>query len=260
MLIHLELLWIWFLCYSIAGWLYESVLVSVQERRIVNRGFLNGPLCPIYGVGAVLMTVLLQGVGSPVVIFILSALIASVLEYVTSWIMEVIFHARWWDYSNMRFNLNGRVCLLGACVFGAGGVFVVCAVQPVLQGWSALLSATLLHWVCAGTLIMVLVDVIVTVCGIVDFEDTVAAFMDFVQEHAAKAGETWQWGRRAILGRVRELPESSSGLITRLRQTVLAMLNTQQRRMIRSFPHLRFKSIRENSVLETIREALRRRR
>ena len=83
---NIEYLLLWFLLYSCVGWVYESVLVSVLERRWVNRGFLNGPICPIYGAGAVLGILLLSGLrGHPVIIFLISALGASVLEFVTSW-------------------------------------------------------------------------------------------------------------------------------------------------------------------------------
>ena len=100
--------------------MYESILVSILERRPVNRGFLNGPLCPIYGAGAVGAVVVLGQVHNPLVVFLLSMVGASILEYVTSWVMEALFHARWWDYSDYKFNLNGRICLLGAFVFGVG--------------------------------------------------------------------------------------------------------------------------------------------
>lgn len=137
MLGTLERLFLWFIGYSIAGWTYESILVSAASRRWVNRGFLNGPLCPIYGVGAVLAVLLLGGIANPVVVFLAAAGGASVLEYVTSWAMEQLFHARWWDYSRRRFNIQGRVCLLGAVVFGAAGVLIVKVAQPVVAGADA---------------------------------------------------------------------------------------------------------------------------
>ena len=121
-MLFVEKLFLWFLFYSFCGWVYESILVSILERRPVNRGFLNGPLCPIYGAGAVGAVVVLGQVHNPLVVFLLSMVGASILEYVTSWVMEALFHARWWDYSDYKFNLNGRICLLGAFVFGVGGV------------------------------------------------------------------------------------------------------------------------------------------
>ncbi|MBM6687167.1 putative ABC transporter permease, partial [Faecalicatena contorta] len=77
--------------------------------------------------------------GHPVLLFLVSALGASVLEYATSWAMERLFHARWWDYTDFRFNLNGRICLLGAVVFGLGGVVIVRVIQPQVEYWTGLM-------------------------------------------------------------------------------------------------------------------------
>lgn len=101
-MLFVEKLFLWFLFYSFCGWVYESILVSILERRPVNRGFLNGPLCPIYGAGAVGAVVVLGQVHNPLVVFLLSMVGASILEYVTSWVMEALFHARWWDYSDYK--------------------------------------------------------------------------------------------------------------------------------------------------------------
>lgn len=137
MALTLEYLFLWFLLYAFIGWVYESVLVSVSERRWVNRGFLNGPLCPIYGCGAVLAIVLLHDFTNPIEIFLISSFGASILEYITSWGMEKLFHARWWDYSHYRFNIQGRICLLGAIVFGFGGVLIIDVVQPQVERLTA---------------------------------------------------------------------------------------------------------------------------
>ena len=260
MLIAMEQLWLWFLFYSVVGWVYESVLISVRERRLVNRGFLNGPLCPIYGVGAVLMIVLLEDFDNPLVIFVLAALIASALEYVTSWVMEVLFHARWWDYSRARFNLNGRICLFAAVGFGLGGMLVVLVVQPWVERWTALINPTVLHWVCGVTVVLVVLDTVVTVSAMLDFETKMTTFKDFVQEQATKSGATWQRSRKEVTETLRDLPESSLNESAKHQSTKVARFNRQQLRMIRSFPHLMFRSISDNAVMDAIREAVRARR
>ena len=96
MIITLEHYFLWFLFYSFVGWMYESILVSCQQHRLVNRGFLNGPLCPIYGTGAILGVAILGNVHNPIIIFLISMVGATILEYTTSWVMEQLFHARWW--------------------------------------------------------------------------------------------------------------------------------------------------------------------
>ncbi len=120
-----------FFLYSIIGWIYESTLVSVRKGSFVNRGFLNGPVIPIYGVGATLIYISFWQVrGVYPVIFFGGMILASVLEYFTSWIMEVLFHARWWDYSNRRLNIQGRICLLSATVWGVMSLLVIEVLQP----------------------------------------------------------------------------------------------------------------------------------
>ena len=114
-------LFVWFIIYSFFGWVYESLWASFNERQWVNRGFLSGPVIPIYGFGAVSFVLLLSDINNPAYIFILGMLIASILEYFTSWAMEKLFHARWWDYNHYPFNLNGRICLYGALLFGFCG-------------------------------------------------------------------------------------------------------------------------------------------
>ncbi len=101
-----------FFLYSFLGWCLEVLCKLVSEKKFVNRGFLIGPYCPIYGYGAILMSVLLQKyLDDPFTLFIMIVLICSVLEYFTSFFLEKIFHTRWWDYTKYRFNINGRICL-----------------------------------------------------------------------------------------------------------------------------------------------------
>ena len=128
-------LFLYFILYSFLGWCCETVYCSVIQRRWVNRGFLNGPLCPVYGFGALLVLFLLRDVRhSFTALFLSGMVVTSVLEYLTSYILEKLFHMHWWDHSHMRFNLNGRVCLLNSCEFGLLSVFVVMVLHPAVAG------------------------------------------------------------------------------------------------------------------------------
>ncbi|MBT1172922.1 putative ABC transporter permease [Bifidobacterium sp. MA2] len=288
--IIVEYLFLWFLFYSFCGWVYESILVSVQQRRPVNRGFLNGPLCPIYGTGAVMAVVLLGGISNPLVLFLVSAVGACVLEYFTSWAMERLFHARWWDYSHFRFNLNGRICLLGALVFGVGGVVIVDVVQPEVARVTAMIPLVAVHWLFVTLFAATVVDTIVTVVGIVHFEESLEQFRaiaakygDAMRERVGDVvdGATGLAGGVAtgvagvasaasdafggVPGRVGEKVgeslhsglssgrEMSTELMMRLREAAGSVFSRQQRRMIASFPRLR--ASRNNESLEQLREA-----
>lgn len=128
---YLQLLVLCFLVCSIAGWIFEVVMCSLTEGYLVKRGFFYGPYCPIYGFGAVFDLAVLGSIHNPLMVFIAGALLAWMLEYATSYALEKAFGARWWDYSHMRFNLQGRICLAGGLVFGVFAVFLVFAVQPL---------------------------------------------------------------------------------------------------------------------------------
>lgn len=124
-----------FLLYSVIGWCIEVILGLVQNKKFVDRGFLLGPYCPIYGFGCILIVLLLQKyTDNFLVLFILAMVICLVLEYMTSYFMELIFKARWWDYSNKKFNINGRVCLEYAVFFGIGGSLIMYLVHPLVIG------------------------------------------------------------------------------------------------------------------------------
>lgn len=122
-----------FFIYSVLGWIMESTYVSIGQKKFVNRGFLIGPYCPIYGYGSLIMIIYLEQYKDNILtVFILGIAICSFLEYITSYLMEKIFKARWWDYSDRKFNLNGRVCGKNALLFGLGGLIVIYLVHPII--------------------------------------------------------------------------------------------------------------------------------
>ena len=127
-------LFLLYIAYSVLGWCGEMLYCSIPKGHICEkRGFLNGFLCPIYGHGALLVLYCLHGgFKNPVLTFIFGAIVTSVLEYFTSWIMEKLFHMRWWDYSHYKFQINGRVCLLNSACFGLASVLLCHVVQPWL--------------------------------------------------------------------------------------------------------------------------------
>ncbi len=125
-----------FIIYCFIGYILEIISVSLIEKKLVlNRGFLIGPCLPIYGLGALTMVFFLERYNNDLlVLFIMGTVICTTLEYLTSLLMEKIFHLRWWDYSNKSFNINGRVCLENGVMFGIGGVLVIKIVNPFLEG------------------------------------------------------------------------------------------------------------------------------
>lgn len=120
-----------FFIYSFLGWVMEVTLTLITDKIFVNRGFLLGPCCPIYGCGCILLNLLLHNyTNNFLVLFILTMFTCSLLEYITSFLMEKIFKLRWWDYSQMRFNINGRICLETMTPFSILGVLAIKYATP----------------------------------------------------------------------------------------------------------------------------------
>ena len=127
----LSLLFLLFITYSFIGWCMEVGCKLVELKKFINRGFLIGPYCPIYGWGCILIIILLNKyTNDPLVLFIMAIVICSILEYFTSYFMEKLFKARWWDYSRRKFNINGRICLETMIPFGLLGCLIMYFVNP----------------------------------------------------------------------------------------------------------------------------------
>ena len=124
-------LFLLFMIYSFLGWVVEVTKVSIKEKKIVNRGFLIGPLCPIYAVGAVLITWLTKKYENDIfILFILSTIICALLEYFVSYLLEVFFKVKWWDYSDRKYNINGRITLNNLLGFGLLGLTILLILNP----------------------------------------------------------------------------------------------------------------------------------
>ena len=129
--IDIRVYFLLFMIYAILGWCMEVTCKLIQYKRFINRGFLIGPYCPIYGYGAILITFLLKKyTNDPIALFFMAIIICGTLEYLTSYFMEKIFKARWWDYSQKKFNINGRVCLNTIIPFGLLGLFIMYVSNP----------------------------------------------------------------------------------------------------------------------------------
>lgn len=162
-----------FIIYAVAGWICEVVLQLVQKHKLSDRGFLIGPYCPIYGCGGLLITLCLTPFEEhPVGLFILAMVLCGTLEYTTSFIMEKAFNARWWDYSNMRFNINGRICLETLVPFGIAGILVIYVSNPFLLSIIQGLQTNTLNIISIVIAIIFFTDLIISSKIIYNFKKT----------------------------------------------------------------------------------------
>ena len=168
----------------------EDIVVLVKDKKLINRGFLSGPYCPIYGFGGVLMTLSLQNFkNNPIILFILGVIICSILEYITSLAMEKIFHARWWDYSQRKFNINGRICLTNMIAFGVLGCIVIYIVNPIYFEKIQYLSDKSLNLICIMLLLIFIVDNIFSINIIKNIKLAKESIKDNTEEITKKVKE-----------------------------------------------------------------------
>ncbi len=250
-------LWSFFI-FAFLGWCGEVVFAAIVEKRFVNRGFLSGPLCPIYGFGVVLIDLCLRPFGHhPAALLIGSMVVGSALEWVAGFLLEKIFHQKWWDYSNEPHNLNGYICLRFSVLWAFAGTAVVGYVMPFTRRLVQRIP-TVPGWVILGILsALLLADFAVTVEAIIGLNrklkslETVAALLkegsdrlgEGLYEGAAAAGEK----RQAL---ETEWQQRAEALKEKYQESLWA--NRRHRRLLKAFPDL--KSLRHNKELELFRQ------
>ncbi len=154
-----------FMVYSVAGWIMEVTCKSFEAKKFINRGFMIGPYCPIYGWGAIFITILLKRyISDWIVLFFMSMITCGILEYLTSYVMEKLFHARWWDYSRRKYNINGRICLETLVPFGLLGLTIMYITNPIILNGLQNIPDNILN------VIAIVLFVIFTIDGIVSLK------------------------------------------------------------------------------------------
>ncbi|MEG2087683.1 MAG: hypothetical protein RR022_05735 [Angelakisella sp.] len=250
---------LWLACYSFLGWLYESTLCSITGHKLVNRGFLNGPVCPIYGFGALTIIFCLQSSadGSLLVLFLSGAVLTSILEYVTSWAMEKLFQTRWWDYSKYRFQINGRVCLLGAVAFGAMSVLLLKVVHPVVAGLVARIPAVWQMVIFAVLLVLVTADAVATIRSILSLNDKLREIQEAINKEKQKTEQRLEQLKTSLeehnkewLSKRFEGGEFYSERINHL----LSQRKYMERRLLKAFPQMQ--SVKNSDALSSLKSKL----
>lgn len=168
----------YFVIYSFAGWVIEVVYHAVTLGKVINRGFLNGPVCPVYGFGVLSVFIMISIAGGnensaiesiPVwQLFIGGVILSTAIELIAGWLLDVLFHARWWDYSHKPFNLNGYICLEFSLIWGLAIAFVVREIQPAIRNISGEMIPERYGWPILFSIYCVyLIDLIVTVLTVI---------------------------------------------------------------------------------------------
>ena len=229
-----------FIIFSVVGWISEVLYVGIfHEHKFVNRGFLHGPVCPVYGFGGLVILILPPSLYSTwIPLFFSSMIMCTLVEYFVIWIMEKMFHARWWDYSHYKFHINGRICLLNSVLFGFLGVGVIHFIYPQLLN--------LLNWLGDVTIqvstdviaVVLAVDLVATVRKLVDFGATMEKIKTFGESLRDYYGnEAWfrSENLESMLASVKEHASNGKDMVSQSILEKIEKLQTARNKAAESF-------------------------
>ncbi len=234
---------LWFFLYAFMGWCCEVAYAGVAERRFVNRGFLNGPICPVYGAGVSAVILLLNEWKERwVFLYLASVILVTLIEGITGYVMDKIFHHKWWDYSDKPLNIGGYVCLPFSMLWGVACVFIVKALHPLICRVLNLLPAPA-GWCISVILLAVFIpDLCVTTAGILKLNRRLEAMEKIAAEMRELSDRTGV-----------HLYEKVSELQKRYGELANSGMRTN-RRLLKAFPRL--ESRKHKDILNELREHL----
>ena len=255
-----------FVLYSFLGWLCETIFFSVPARKFVNRGMLMGPFCPIYGFGALLVIALLMPVADTLwLLYICGVLVTSVLEYLVGFGLERLFHMKWWDYSDHKLQLHGRVCLTNSLLFGLLVVVVMRFVHPFVWRMVGGIAVSVLPWLSLAVYTYFVADTVITVHSILQLNGKLQQMHDIVEELKAKSIEYKDVLQQNIGGQVDPIfamrPEEwvaagqvRAAMLLERRKELESVNKPLHNRILHAFPHMR--STRYQSALAQLKGAI----
>lgn len=250
---------VFFIIYSVIGWVCETIWCSAGARKFINRGFMTGPWCPIYGFGAIIILLATYPIrNSPVLVFLAATIATSILEYLTGYILEVLFKKRWWDYSDKRINLHGRVCLTNSIIFGLMGLLTVYLIHPITYGLVQNIDHMTLRISSSILMAIMLIDFIRTLNEVANLDKQLSGLKKYLTElEKSISAESW-FDKENILLTLKNLRNAShkqpqnktfSSLIQKLDFNLRSRFSTG--RLLDAFPNMKSKRfINELGILK----------
>ena len=250
-----------FILFSFIGWISEVIYVGVTSaHKFVNRGFLYGPLCPVYGFGGVMILMLPPSLYKTwIPLFFASMILCTIVEYFVSWLMEKLFHTRWWDYSHYKIQLNGRICLLNSILFGFLGVVVIHFVYPLMIDLLNSLGQTLIN--ISGMIILAVlsVDIFFTVRKLVDFANVMKKLKEFGETLNSHYGQEEWFKKGSFMEMINSVIERAENRTEEFSQKILEKIDKVQNlhlssveSFLKKFPSI--KSTKYKEELNMIKE------
>ena len=222
-----------FLIYSFIGYICEVICSSIWQKKLVNRGFLCGPWLPIYGVGSIfVLFILLRFKNDPVMVFILGAVITSALEYFTSFLLEKIFHNKWWDYEDHKCNINGRICLQNTLLFGLGSLAIIYMADPFVTKILDNISGLAMNIIAIILFIIFLIDCIYSFVVAYNLRNRIIICEELKNQKIAK------------------IP----GMLEQVIKDRVKNFKTYPKRLLDAFPDLKRANYKELELMKKLRE------
>ena len=252
-----------FILFSFIGWISEVIYVGVTSaHKFVNRGFLHGPLCPVYGFGGVVILMLPPSLYATwIPLFFASMILCTIVEYFVSWLMEKLFHTRWWDYSHYKIQLNGRICLLNSILFGFLGVVVIHFVYPLMIDLLNSLGQKVIN--VSGVIILAVlsVDIFFTVRKLVDFANVMKKLKELGETLNSHYGQEEWFKKGSFMDMINSVIERAENRKEEFSQKILEKIDKVQNLrlpsvelFIKKFPSI--KSTKYKDELNMIKEKI----
>lgn len=240
----------YFVIYSFLGWVMESVVRSISEKKIINTGFLRGPLCPIYGSGAIIILFFLNRFENrPVILFFIAIMLLTLWEYLVGVLLETIFHTKYWDYSKQKFNFQGRICLVNSTCWGILGVVFVKYIHPSIQQVICKVDTNLLHYIISIISIVCLVDMIVSIVKVKNIKLTLEKIEELNKEIKLKAKDIRRLTKEAEKNVEKSTATENVQILVdklkRKRNRIILRLYKNVYRLKKAFPAIDTKEITE---------------
>lgn len=180
----------YFIVYSFLGWIMESIFRSFCEKKIINTGFLFGPVCPIYGAGSIIMILSMSWLkGKIIEIFIMSVIILTFWEYIVGVFLEKVFNTKYWDYSDHKFNFQGRICLTNSIYWGLLGVGFINIIHPFVWGIVEKIDFNIFNVIIYCSLVVLLLDTIISIIKVKNIKINLKKVDDITEEIKEKLNE-----------------------------------------------------------------------
>ena len=233
---------IYFITYSFLGWIMESTFRSICEKKLINTGFLKGPFCPIYGTGAIIMILFLKKFSNNLILlFFVSIIVFTIWEYIVGMLLEKIFHTKYWDYSDNKFNFQGRICLMNSIFWGILGVVFIKYIHPFIENVVQKIDIRILTVIYSIIALGMLVDMIRSIIKVKNIQATLNKIDELNKEIREKIKEIKEDGKADILENIQNLVEQ----LKYRRDKLTLKLYKNVYRLKRAFPAINTKEIAE---------------